>query len=80
MEIELKLPSLGKDAPNEATVSFFYASEGEAVKQGEDFVEMVTDKATFNVPAEASGVVKKILVKENEKIKVGQPIAIIETK
>lgn len=79
MEIEVRLPPLGEDAPDAATVSFFYFDEGQEVNEGDDFVEMVTDKATFNVPAPDSGRLKKILVKEDQKVKVGQTIAILET-
>ena len=35
-------------------------------------MELETDKAVVEVPAEVSGKVKEILVKEGEKIKVGQ--------
>jgi len=81
VEIEVKLPRLseGEDAPQEATVSFFYVEEGQTVRKGDDFVEMITDKATFNVPAPESGRVSKILVRENQKVKVGQTLAILET-
>lgn len=80
MRVEVKLPDLGEDAPNEATVSFFYAEEGGKVKEGDDLVEMVTDKASFNVPAPATGTVTEILAKEEDIIEVGQTLAIIETE
>ena len=78
MEIEIKLPKLGDDGPAEATVSFFYVAAGQEVKEGEDFVEMITDKATFSVPSPDSGRVKSILAKENQKVKVGQTLAVLE--
>jgi pyruvate/2-oxoglutarate dehydrogenase complex dihydrolipoamide acyltransferase (E2) component len=77
-DIEVKLPPLGKDAPDEATVSFFYVKEGAAVKEGEDFCEMVTDKATFNVPSTVTGTVKKIVAKEDDLVAVGGILAIVE--
>jgi 2-oxoglutarate dehydrogenase E2 component (dihydrolipoamide succinyltransferase) len=78
MEQEIKLPDLGEDAPEEAQVSFWYATEGEAVEQGQDLVEMITDKAAFTLPSPAGGTLKRILVKEGETAKVGQAIAIVE--
>ncbi len=78
MLIDVKLPELGEDAGKEATVSFWYAEEGGEIKKDEDLVEMVTDKATFNVPSPASGVIKEIKALEGDKIEVGQLMAVIE--
>ena len=78
-DFEVKLPPLGEDAPEEATVSFFFVEEGSNVKEGDDFCEMVTDKATFNVPSPVAGRVKKIVAKEDELVPVGGLLAIVET-
>jgi len=40
----------------------------------------VTDKATFNVPCPAAGKVKSIAVKEEEVVRVGGLLAVVETK
>lgn len=85
MEFEMKLPSLkqtsgDEDAPDAATVSFWYIDEGEAVEEGEDLIAMVTDKAEFNVPAEKSGTLKKKLVDEDDVVEVGQAVGILETE
>jgi len=78
-DIEVTLPPLGDDAPDEARLSFFYFEEGDAVKKDDDFCEMVTDKAVFNVPAPVSGTMKKICVEEDETVKVGGLLAVVET-
>jgi len=78
MKYELTLPSLGDDAGDEATVSFFYFEEGQEVKEEESIVEMVTDKATFDVPCPKKGTVVEKLVEEDDVVKVGQPIAILD--
>ena len=80
MEIEVKLPDLGKDAPYKATMSFFCFEEGQGVQEGEDFAELITDKASFVVPSPASGKVTKLLVGEGDEVAVGQTIATIETE
>ena len=80
MQVEVKLPDLGEDAGEEATVSFFHFQEGDKVNENDNLVEMVTDKAAFDVPCPVSGVLKKILAEEDEIIQVGQPLAIIETE
>ena len=78
MAFEVKLPPLGDDAPDEAEVSFWYVSEGEDLEEGQDMVEMVTDKAAFTVPAPVGGKIASILTGEGDKVKTGQVMAIVE--
>lgn len=78
-ETEVKLPSLGDGAPDAANLSFFFVREGDDVKEGQDFCEMFTDKATFTVPCPLNGRVTRILAQENQSVKVGQPLAVIQT-
>jgi len=74
--MEVKLSGLEDDA--EAKVSFWYFDEGEHVDEGDDLVEMATDKAVFNVPAPAAGTLSKILVKEGESAGNGAAVAVID--
>ena len=76
----MKLPPLGTDAGEEATVSFWYYEVGEQVSEGDDVVEMVTDKATFNVPCPASGTLAEVRTEDGDAVKVGDVMAIIETR
>ena len=78
MALEMLLPDLGEDAGDEAEVSFWYVEEGEEVEEGQDMVEMVTDKAAFTVPAPANGTVKELRVQEGDKVKVGGVMALLE--
>ena len=78
-DLEVKLPPLGEGAPDEATVTFFFVKPGDDIKEGDDLCEMVTDKATFNVPSPATGKVKRIAVKEEEIVRVGGLLAVLET-
>lgn len=71
------LPELGEGI-EKATVSFWYCKEGQEVKEGEDLVEVATDKATFNVPCPATGVLAEILVQEGDSVNLGEPLAVIE--
>ncbi len=75
--IEVKLPTLAEGV-EEAVVSFWHKDAGEDVKKGDDLVEMLTDKATFNVPSPVSGKLNKALVEEGEEVRVGGIIAEIE--
>ena len=78
MALDMVLPELGKDAGDEAEVSFWYVEEGETVKAGQDMVEMVTDKAAFTVPSPADGKIREIRAKEGAKVKVGEVMAVLE--
>ncbi|MBL7071296.1 MAG: hypothetical protein ISS26_03885 [Candidatus Omnitrophica bacterium] len=71
---KVTLPELGEGI-GEAVVSFWHFNEGDTVKKDDDIVELATDKATFNVPASESGVIKKILRREGESVKVGEVLA-----
>ena len=77
--MEFRLPDLGEDAGKSAKVSFWYFAEGDKVDEGQDLVEMMTDKATFNVPAPAGGLLKEIRVQEDGTAEVGDVLGIIET-
>ena len=74
---EIKLPELGEGI-EEAVVSFWHFSEGDNVNKDDDLVELATDKATFNVPSSASGVIKKIHRLEGVTVKVGDVLAELE--
>ncbi len=78
MQYEVKLPSLGEDAGDEATVSYWFVGVGDAVKEGDDLLEMVTDKATFNVPSPKSGKIVELKVKDNDIVLVGGVLAVME--
>lgn len=78
MTTEVKLPPLGEDAPDEAEVSFWYVEEGDEVSEGDDLVEMVTDKAAFTVPSPVSGTIDTIEVAEGDKVQVDQVIATVK--
>ena len=74
---ELKLPELSEGV-TEAVVSFWHFNEGDSVNEGDEVVEMATDKAAFNVPTQFSGVLKKIVAEEGNTVKIGEVLAVIE--
>jgi len=79
MKVEVKLPELGMGI-HSATLNFWYLDEGDMVTQGDDLVELTTDRMTFNLPSPSTGRIKKIYVNEGETIQVGTTLAIIEEK
>lgn len=62
----------------EATVLNWLKKPGDTIEQDESILEVATDKVDTEIPSVYAGVLKEILVKEGETIKVGSPIAILE--
>lgn len=80
MKTEILMPELGDDGPEEGEISFWMVDVGEEFEEGDDLVEILTDKATFNIPAPSAGVMSEVLVEEGVSAKVGEVLAVIETK
>jgi pyruvate/2-oxoglutarate dehydrogenase complex dihydrolipoamide acyltransferase (E2) component len=74
---QVLLPELGEGI-EKATVSYWHFEIGQEVKEGDELVEMATDKAVFNVPSTATGILKQKVVQEGEEVKVCGVLAIIE--
>jgi len=78
MNIEVELPDLGDDSGDEATVSEWRYEEGDYVEKGEALVEIVTIQDTLDVPCPESGTLVARLVEENDLVRVGDLLAVIE--
>jgi 2-oxoglutarate dehydrogenase complex dihydrolipoamide succinyltransferase (E2) component len=76
MAVEIQMPSLGLNIP-EGTVERWLKKEGDRVEKGELLVVIMTEKVTVDLPAEASGILLKILCPAGSKVKVGEAMAII---
>ncbi len=74
---EVVLPELAEGV-EKAVVTNWHFNVGDKVNEGDDLVEMATDKASFNVPSNASGTVKETRAEEGDEVKVGQVLAVIE--
>jgi pyruvate/2-oxoglutarate dehydrogenase complex dihydrolipoamide acyltransferase (E2) component len=62
----------------QATVACWYFKEGDLVREGEDILEVVTDKAVFNVPSAIGGILRKIFVKDGQEARIGEALGEIE--
>ena len=76
MPTEVIMPQMGFDM-TEGTVMRWLKSEGDNIERGEPIVEVETDKATVEVEAFASGVLRKIVVQEGSTVPVNQVIGFI---
>jgi pyruvate dehydrogenase E2 component (dihydrolipoamide acetyltransferase) len=70
---DITMPRLS-DSMEEGTILRWLKRDGETVEEGEDLVEIETDKATVTHPAEAAGVVE-VVVAEGSSARVGDVIA-----
>jgi 2-oxoglutarate dehydrogenase E2 component (dihydrolipoamide succinyltransferase) len=73
---EMKVPSVGESI-TEVTISAWLKKDGDFVQLDEVIAEVESDKATFELPAEASGVLR-IVAKEKETLPIGGLICKIE--
>jgi len=69
--MDLKLPDLGEGVM-EGEVVKWLVKPGDHVKEDQVVLEIMTDKATVEIPTKADGVVQELVFKEGEIAKVGQ--------
>jgi len=68
----IRVPDIG-DASN-VTVIEVAVSQGDTVSEGDTLIVLESDKASMEIPADASGVVGKIHVSEGAEVNEGDPI------
>lgn len=73
---EMKVPTVGESI-TEVTISTWLKKEGDVVQLDEIIAEVESDKATFELPAEATGILH-IVAKESETLPIGGLICKIE--
>lgn len=77
MALEIKVPAVGESI-SEVTVTRWLKKEGDYVNMDEVLCELESDKATFELNAEAAGILKPMAA-EGDTIKVGAIICSIDT-
>ena len=71
------LPELGEGI-TKATIACWHVQVGDALTQGQEICEAVTDKASFVIEAPAAGRLKSISVADGKEGLVGGELGIIE--
>ena len=77
MASEIKLPEIGEGTA-EGEIIKWLVTEGQAVEEDTPLVEVMTDKATVEIPAPFSGTVLDLRAKEGEVVDVGAVILLID--
>ena len=73
---EMKVPAVGESI-TEVTISTWLKKDGDFVKTDDIIAEVESDKATFELPAEATGILR-IVAKEKDTLPIGGLICKIE--
>jgi len=74
--IKMMVPAVGESI-NEVTISSWLKKDGDVVELDEVIAEIDSDKATFDLTAESSGILK-IEAQEGDTLEIGAPICSIE--
>jgi len=76
MSIEIKVPTVGESI-TEVTIGQWFKNDGDYVEMDEVICELESDKATFELTAEAAGVLKTN-AKEGDSLEIGAVICTID--
>ncbi|NEM99469.1 2-oxoglutarate dehydrogenase complex dihydrolipoyllysine-residue succinyltransferase [Pontibacter burrus] len=76
MSLEVKVPAVGESI-TEVTIAQWLKKDGDRVEMDEVIAELESDKATFELPAEAAGILR-IVAQEGDTIEVGGVICRID--
>jgi len=77
MPFEFKLPDIGEGI-HEGEIVKWLVKEGDFVREDQPMVEVMTDKATVEIPAPRAGKILKLHAQEGEVVKVGVVLVTIE--
>ncbi|NLV42580.1 MAG: branched-chain alpha-keto acid dehydrogenase subunit E2 [Candidatus Hydrogenedentes bacterium] len=75
---EFKLPELGENVAS-GTLGKLLVKVGDVVAEGQNVLEIETDKAVAEIPSGVSGKITEIRVKEGAAIRPGEVVFLVET-
>ncbi len=79
MLIEIKVPQLSESV-TEATLLAWQKEVGERVAEGENLIDVETDKVVLDLPAPKSGVLTRIIKHEGDRVTSGEVVAELDTE
>jgi len=77
MSTTVTMPQLGESVV-EGTIGKWLVKEGDRVERDQPVVEILTDKADSEVPSPVAGVVTKLLAQEDEVVRVGANLFVVD--
>ncbi|HEY3130822.1 MAG TPA: dihydrolipoamide acetyltransferase family protein [Acidobacteriota bacterium] len=79
MPFEFKLPDIGEGVV-EGEIINWLVKEGDAVHEDQPLLEIMTDKATVEIPSPRAGVIMRRIGNEGDLVKVGATLVVIGEK
>jgi pyruvate dehydrogenase E2 component (dihydrolipoamide acetyltransferase) len=74
--MDFKLPDIGEGI-HEGEIVKWIVKQGEKVAADQPMVEVMTDKATVEIPSPVAGTIETVFAKEGETIEVGKVLVVI---
>jgi pyruvate dehydrogenase E2 component (dihydrolipoamide acetyltransferase) len=78
MKTDIVFPEFAEDGDEKAQLIKWLVEEGQEVEEDQEIMELLTDKATFTVPAPTTGRLSH-LAKEGEEVSVNTVLGTIES-
>jgi 2-oxoglutarate dehydrogenase E2 component (dihydrolipoamide succinyltransferase) len=78
-KVEIVMPKMGESVA-EATIIKWLKQEGDRIEADEAVLEIATDKVDSEIPSPESGTLVKQMYKEEDVVKVGDVVAIMEVE
>ncbi|MFA5895415.1 MAG: dihydrolipoamide acetyltransferase family protein [Thermoplasmata archaeon] len=75
MAREFKLPDIGEGI-HEGEITKWFVKEGDAIKENDPVVEVMTDKVTVQIPSPVTGKILQLRAKEGEVVNVGSVLVV----
>lgn len=77
MSVEVRVPALPESVAD-ATLLDWYKGVGDFVEQGENMVDLETDKVVLELPAPVSGIIKELVIEGGDTVEGDTLVAYIE--
>ena len=79
MDVDVELPDLGDGNGDRGVVAEWHFEEEEWVEEGEILLDVLAEMATVTVPSPYSGKLIERTVEEDDTVRIGEIVAVIET-
>lgn len=76
--MDITVPTVGESI-TEVTLSRWLVEDGDYVEMDQELCELESDKATFELPAEKAGIIKRV-AKEGDDLPIGAVVCTIDTE
>jgi pyruvate/2-oxoglutarate dehydrogenase complex dihydrolipoamide acyltransferase (E2) component len=75
--MELRLEDISGQYDN-FVITVWHAAKGQRVSEGQELLEISTDKATFDVPSPCCGMIEEIYKRPGDSVGADETVAVIK--